>query len=155
MTLARLFAYGTLRSDTGHPRHPALVGRATLMGRATVPGLLFDLGEYPALVSTPDSGDVVVGQVYEIAPESLTSVLQQLDAYEGIEDGPGCVAEFRREMVYATLDTGNTLRAWGYILNRPFEGLDGIPSGDFSLRIRGDRPASRSRSADPGYRQIK
>ena len=139
MIPARLFAYGTLRSDSGLPRHPALDGRATVMGRGSVPGWLFDLGHYPALVSMPGSRDVVVGQVYEIVQGAMTGVLEQLDAYEGAEAVPTPAHEFRREILDVTLESGQTISAWGYILNQPHGGLGRIDSGDFcrSMRING------------------
>lgn len=73
-----LFVYGTLRSGGGAA---GLLRGCRLVGRGTVAGTLYDLGEYPALVL--DGGGIVEGEVWGCP----TDVLDRLDEYEGVPGG--------------------------------------------------------------------
>ena len=131
MSSAYLFVYGTLRSDVGHVIHSALTKVATLVGPATSPGELYAVGEFSVLVPDANSPHRAIGEVYEFLPGKLESGLRILDSYEGITEQNASTHDFRREVVTADLKDGRTLDAWGYVLNRPTDGLTRIPSGDF------------------------
>ncbi len=82
-----VFVYGTLRQ--GEINDIALAARRhdvdepVLIGRADIPGALFDFGRWPGLVpprSREQGGARVVGDVYRIT----TSLLPILDEIEGI-----------------------------------------------------------------------
>jgi len=73
-----LFVYGTLLSQGGHA---SLLGGCELLGSGVVEGLLYDLGDYPALVLGP--GAAVHGEFWCCPPETL----DRLDAYEGVGEG--------------------------------------------------------------------
>ena len=104
-----LFAYGTLKD----PRQVAAVVRRPVtcraIGSGTVCGVLYDVGEYPALRPSDDRGDVVRGVVLEVDD----SALADLDTYEGIAEGL-----FVRERCTVQLDDGTTVAAWIYFHNR-------------------------------------
>lgn len=80
-----------------------------VVGPGTVPGALYDLGEYPGLVDTADGGRVP-GLVVAL-PDA--AALARLDAYEGVDDG----LYTRREMLVALVD-GGACPAWVYVYAR-------------------------------------
>ena len=88
-----LALYGTLRrGEAGHKRL-RLAGRLRYVGSCKVRGLLFDLGDYPALM--PGEG-IVVAELYEIRG---MRTLALLDAYEGADPKrPGRGLFVRREI---------------------------------------------------------
>ncbi|MDP9190516.1 MAG: gamma-glutamylcyclotransferase [Acidobacteriota bacterium] len=129
-TPTQLFVYGTLRSDPSHEMFHVLARRAKFLGEARVAGRLYDLGEYPGMVLRPDDR-YVKGELYDVRPEYWNEVIQQLDRYEGCEDGDPQPHEYRRELVEAELSNGRSVEAWAYVLNRPVTGLSEIKSGDY------------------------
>jgi gamma-glutamylcyclotransferase (GGCT)/AIG2-like uncharacterized protein YtfP len=131
MTLSRLFVYGTLRGDLSHEMSRALAQRAARLGEGTVHGQLFNLGEYPGLVLSDRTHDLVKGEIYDIAPDRLEATLSLLDEYEGLGPSEPEPHEYRREVVRVTISGGETTEAWAYVLNQPTQGLPQIPSGDF------------------------
>ena len=90
---------------------------AAVVGRPVTPrdrlrhggGVLYDVGEYPALRPSDDRGDVVHGVLLEIDD----SALADLDAYEGIAE-----ELYVRERCTVQLDDGTTAAAWIYFYNR-------------------------------------
>ena len=77
----RVFVYGTLKR--GDSRHDALSDQRFIDVAATQPAYrLYDLGEYPGLV-TFDSGDSIPGELYEVDADCL----QNLDVIEGVAEG--------------------------------------------------------------------
>lgn len=68
--------YGSLMKDQGPQEKLLITGKLKLVGSCSIPGTLYDLGEYPGLVK----GDgVVPGELYEVADKS---VFIKLDDYE-------------------------------------------------------------------------
>jgi gamma-glutamylcyclotransferase (GGCT)/AIG2-like uncharacterized protein YtfP len=132
----RIFVYGTLRSDPAHEMFHLLAKHARFVGDATVPGRLFDLGEYPGMISSDGAGRVL-GEVYEFDPVHWRPVIERLDKYEGCSTSDPEPHEYRREIVRARLASGETLPAWAYILNRWPAELREIESGDYlASRVR-------------------
>ena len=127
-----LFVYGTLREDVGHEMYHVLASHAVFVGAATVRGELYSLGEYPGLVPSQDTTDLIKGELYEIGTDALEHTLSVLDDYEGLGPGDPLPHEYRRELVPVTLDDGRHLDAWAYVVNRSLEGLGRIRSGDFA-----------------------
>lgn len=126
----RLFVYGTLRRDPSHEMFHLLAKYGRFAGDASVSGRLFDLGEYPGMISIDDAGRVV-GELYEIDEANWDRVITRLDEYEGCSAGDPQPHEYRRELVSARLAGGLVLPAWAYVLNawpaKPRE----IESGDY------------------------
>ena len=56
---------------------------ARLIGRASAPGALYDLGTYPGAIFAPDRKTHVAGEVFAVEPGSR--LVAELDAYEGAE----------------------------------------------------------------------
>jgi len=126
----RIFVYGTLRRDPAHEMFHLLAKSARFVGDATVPGRLFDLGDYPGMVSS-DDGNRVIGEVYEFDPAEWPHGIRQLDEYEGCSPGDPEPHEYCREVVNARLENGETVSAWAYVLNRLPVGSREIQSGDY------------------------
>jgi gamma-glutamylcyclotransferase (GGCT)/AIG2-like uncharacterized protein YtfP len=76
MSTHLLFVYGTLRKG-GKNEITRLYPTAAFAGNASVAGVLYDMGGYPAVVLDKD-GTSVVGEVYEIDDETLA----KLDEFE-------------------------------------------------------------------------
>jgi len=131
----RLFVYGTLRRDPSHEMFHLLARHANFFGEATVPGRLFDLGSYPGMVQ--DNARRVIGEVYDVDPTHWMSVIARLDEYEGCTTADPEPHEYRRQIVQATLDNGQRVPAWAYLLNQWPNHVREITSGDYlSWRAR-------------------
>lgn len=73
-----IFVYGTLRQGGGN--HARLLARAPELVTSTAPGFaLYDLGAFPAMLSTNTAGRVV-GEVYRVTAAELRA----LDRLEGV-----------------------------------------------------------------------
>lgn len=105
-----LFVYGTLRSEFNNHFARMLRKDATLVGRATVPGSIYRVSEYPGF--RPEPAGVVHGELYRLSQPAAT--LKALDEYEG--------SEYER----VTLND-----AWIYQYREPLPESLRIASGDF------------------------
>ena len=76
-----LFTYGTLKSAVSTAAGRELLRDCERVGAGSVPGTLYDAGEYPALLLGGEGR--VEGEVWR-CPASL---LRVLDRYEGITEG--------------------------------------------------------------------
>ena len=101
-----------------------------LVGHATLPGRLYDVGDYPAAVCQPDDTDEVIhGELYYL--RDSYRIFDKLDRYEGyIAPGTGR-SEYRREYRDVCLSTGDRVKAWVYLYNLRTDALTRIPSGDY------------------------
>jgi gamma-glutamylcyclotransferase (GGCT)/AIG2-like uncharacterized protein YtfP len=70
----------------------------------------------------------VQGEVYKLSSEAQLDVL---DVYEECTVPPMDGQEYIRIAADAVLATGELIRAWTYVYNRPTETLELIASGDF------------------------
>lgn len=61
-----LFVQGTLKRGCANPWSRRLWPQAAFAGEATLPGRLYALGLYPALVEDDSSGMLVHGEVAEL-----------------------------------------------------------------------------------------
>jgi len=128
-TITHIFVYGTLRSDFQHKAHGYVARYFSLMGKAFVPGKLYDAIEYPAGVPTEEN-HLITGELYDIKNAGeFEQAMQVLDEYEGSYDAPGEPALFRRELVNVRFNE-EEVPAWIYWYNRPVAGKKWITSGD-------------------------
>ena len=113
--LDHVFVYGTLRPRHAPPALENLLRHAANLGEASVPGLLYDLGPYPAAVAPPTGWQVfrVFGEVLRFA--GPPSWLAELDAYEGFDPASQETSLFVRTPCTATLQTGDAGRCWIYL----------------------------------------
>jgi gamma-glutamylcyclotransferase (GGCT)/AIG2-like uncharacterized protein YtfP len=114
-----LFVYGTLRR--GARMHALLAGAARPLGPATFRGRLYHLGGYPGAVASPDSGDVVRGELYALDGRDADRLLARLDRYEG--------PDFER--VRAEVRSDGPVSSWIYLVRTSVEGRPRIVSGDY------------------------
>jgi gamma-glutamylcyclotransferase (GGCT)/AIG2-like uncharacterized protein YtfP len=113
-----LFVYGTLQQSAlgalGKAQRERLARESGSLGAATMAGArLYDLGRYPGLVESDAAGDVVHGEVVELANPDRT--LLWLDAYEGIVPGIHDQNEYARIERRVRLADGTELQAWVYV----------------------------------------
>ncbi len=122
-----LFVYGTLLS---HFNNEAIDPVAELMqyeGKGKLKGRIFDLGAYPALITSVNETNDVQGEVYRLA--STEKVFAALDEYEG--------DEYRRELLEVQLDGGKEIRCWVYIYKPELDkNVIQIIGGDYLAYIR-------------------
>jgi gamma-glutamylcyclotransferase (GGCT)/AIG2-like uncharacterized protein YtfP len=134
MTSHHLFVYGSLRQGAGHIMYGMLAQYADLVGGASLAGQLYLVATYPGVIpaAAGEPAQAVRGEVYRLREPD--TILPLLDDYEGF--GAHCPQpnEFVRSEADVRLDSGEMLRAFVYIYNRPVEGLQPIASGDYLQR---------------------
>jgi gamma-glutamylcyclotransferase (GGCT)/AIG2-like uncharacterized protein YtfP len=112
-----IFVYGTLHPD----RAPAFIAPAVRLfrelGPATVPGRVYDLGEYPGIHLNVPHPQPIPGILFTL-PED-PAILAQLDAYEGYDPDLPAGSLFLRQLTVATLPDGAPLTCWIYTYNGP------------------------------------
>jgi len=111
-----LFVYGTLMR--GFPLHALLERRATYLGEATTPGLLLDLGSYPAALKSATGK--IRGEVYLLADPGLW---RALDSAEG--------SQYHREQAGIEQASAGWVEAYVYWYVGPLDGAVPIPGGDY------------------------
>lgn len=109
-----IFVYGTLKQ--GQCRASRWPHRAESVEAAVLRGALYDLGPYPAVTS---GGDLVLGELWTIAPEHLEHTLRVLDKIEcfGVAD----VDLYLRIVAPVIRSDGSCVSAYTYVIARPEE----------------------------------
>lgn len=131
--MTHLFVYGTLLSNIPSSMSKFLRRRATLIGKATTPGSLFDLGMYPGFVAGGDGQ--VTGELYRIHPENEAQTMEMLDAYESVTGEPD--DQYRRLEITVQVGGGGSFQAQTYEYKGKTEGLTLIPRGDYPTYYQG------------------
>jgi gamma-glutamylcyclotransferase (GGCT)/AIG2-like uncharacterized protein YtfP len=101
-----VFVYGTLMRRQSRERcwpHMPIA-----IEPATVRGVLYDLGTYPAMI--PGS-ELVEGELWHIAVEHIGDTLRALDAVEGYS---GRDSDLFRRVLIDCETSGGVMRAWTY-----------------------------------------
>jgi gamma-glutamylcyclotransferase (GGCT)/AIG2-like uncharacterized protein YtfP len=109
-----LFAYGTLKDPKQLRAAVGFPVRCDIVGSGTIGGVLYDVGEYPALRPSDSPADLVPGVLLEVDDAAL----DRLDAYEGVPEGL-----YLRERRAVRLDDGRRAEAWVYLYNRSTAGM--------------------------------
>lgn len=125
---ARVFVYGTLRSGFTNPGRDVLTHHGDLVGQGSVPGTLYDLGSFPAMVEPRRDDDCVIGEVYELSRSPATA-LERLDRYEGARGSNPLPYERRRLEV--DLHDGPILEAWAYVWTEDPADAARVEGGDY------------------------
>jgi gamma-glutamylcyclotransferase (GGCT)/AIG2-like uncharacterized protein YtfP len=115
-----LFVYGTLMR--GFSLHPLLEGQAEYLGEAETPGLLFDLGRYPAALKSATGK--IRGEIYRLLDPAFWRVL---DSAEG--------SQYHREEAGMEQAPGGSLRACMYWYVGPLDRAIPIPGGDYRAHV--------------------
>ena len=137
-----LFVYGTLRSESPHPLARRLRSGAKLLGKATTPGALYDLGYYPGATFAPETKTRVTGEVFIIHPASPLKTA--LDIYEGAEID-AISSMYGPVEIEVELERGGRRSAVAYALKRIPRFAKPVESGDWIAhsRMRAVRPFRR------------
>ncbi len=121
--------YGSLRSGFRSAAYQYISRFFNFTGEAKVRGKLFDMGSYPAGISTNEN-QFIHGELYSIKQENEFSwAIGQLDDYEGVSVEPDEVQLYRREITEVYINDGVT-HAWIYWYNGDISGRPLIDSGD-------------------------
>ncbi len=124
-----LFVYGTLRQGTGHPMSTFLATHAHSRGPAKTRGRLYDLGSYPGMLPAREESEWVHGDLFELIDPS--SVLQELDRYEGCSEEDPQPWFIQRETATVLTRDEQELTCWVYFYQRPISEKRLIESGDY------------------------
>lgn len=130
-----LFSYGTLQPKLAPAEIAPTVRQFRRVGKGSVRGRLYDLGEYPAAVLSR-GGDPVHGYVFELPDDP--KVLSRLDEYEGFDRSQPRVSLFVRKKCLVTLEDGRKLSCWIYTYNQPLGSTPPIAARDGS-KLRNHR----------------
>ena len=126
-----LFSYGTLQPELAPAEMTSVIGQLRPIGRASIPGILYDLGDYPGAVFCETNLEVW-GQVFELPGDP--GILRQLDDYEEFFPAHLERSQFVRTECNATLDNGRAIKAWVYVYNRDPGSAPRIANGNFAAR---------------------
>ena len=110
-----LFTYGTLNPQHAPDEVKSVVTGLIRYGEGSIPGVLFDLGEYPGAVFDNSSGSEVFGTVFRL-PDAA-NILSELDHYEGFDPGSPSTSLFVRKIRPVVLTTGENIECWVYEYN--------------------------------------
>ncbi|HTR25699.1 MAG TPA: gamma-glutamylcyclotransferase family protein [Terriglobales bacterium] len=136
-----LFFYGTLIPRFAPAEIESTVRQLRRVGRGSVRGKLFDLGEYPGAVLS-STGGPIKGLVFELPDDP--KVLDRLDEYEGFDPEKPGSSLFVRKRRQAELEDGRKLACWVYAYNRPVKAETAVSGGDY-LRRRTRRRSTPAR----------
>lgn len=113
--MPELFVYGSLRR--GFHNHYRM-GDGTFRGEARLAGArLYSLGPYPTIVFTGDPDEWVAGEIYTVAPEILAGITEM---------------ELEADYLLKTVEIAGWVCSI-YFFEKPPEGAEWIPSGDWAL----------------------
>lgn len=106
--LAKVFVYGTLRSEYLMRKLGCRVIDST---SGTIPGEMYNAGDYPIVIYDPNSSFVIAGDVVTIADAPIGLLI--LDHYEGII-GDKSFLYYKRVLLPVSVG-GKIERAWVYV----------------------------------------
>lgn len=125
-----LFLYGTLKPNEAEVDVANVVKSLRRVGSGTVPGRLYDFGDYPGAVIDHSAKTSIKGELFELPHDD--SALKALDDYEEFNRTDRKNSLFIRIRTVATLQGGRRLNAWVYVYNRNPGSARQIASGDYS-----------------------
>jgi len=124
-----LFVYGTLRPADVPDEVSHAASQLRLVGEASVPAELYDLGHFPGAILSNDRAQKVSGLLFELPDDST---LRLLDEYEEFfPDAPG-TCQFNRVRCEAETASGCKVPCWIYVYVRDLTGVRRIESGVWS-----------------------
>lgn len=134
----QLFVYGSLRKGFNHAAYEYIRRYFDFISEATVHGLLYDMGQFPAAVPS-ESGAKIIGELYRIREiDELNWALGQLDDYEGVNPEENEPLLYRRDKATILLPDGSTTSGWIYWFNGEITGHPIIHSGDVLKYVSGN-----------------
>ena len=140
-----VFAYGSLMStadvDVGRLERRQLAAAGRLLGPASIGGLLFDVGPYPAAVLTRTGRERIYGELWQL-PRNCGWLFDVLDRYEGCAPGAPEPHAYARRRVPVLRQDGRTQTAWIYLWNRPLGAMPRIEGGRWAASARAGQAES-------------
>jgi len=125
-----LFVYGSLRPALAQGESLRLVADLEQLGAASVPGDLYDLGDYPGMVAGS-------GRVWgDLLRVSNRERFDQLDDYEECRGNPPL---FRRVRLTARRTDGSCCSAWAYLYAGSVASGLHLPDGDYAAHLKRGR----------------
>jgi gamma-glutamylcyclotransferase (GGCT)/AIG2-like uncharacterized protein YtfP len=136
---AYLFAYGSLMSwadgEKGRRERAALAIAAHRAGRASIRGILVDVGPFPAAIGSRRPCDRIYGELWRL-PSRDHTLWAMLDHYEGnYAEYTGHFA-YRRARRVVQCEDGRRVKAWVYVWDRPWSAFPRILGGQWQPRSR-------------------
>ena len=129
-----LFLYGSLLPPLAPAElREALAGLHPL-GRGSLRGALYDLGEHPGAVPDAEAATWIDGEVFELPQDP--ALLARLDAYEEYTPERPERSPFVRARRRVVLARGGELECWVYAFARDPRGLPRVASGDWLGHVR-------------------
>jgi len=129
------FFYGTLIPQYAPDHLRETLAGFNFIGEGSLPGMLYDFGNYPGAVFDEASSSKVFGRVYQAPCDGLP--LAELDRYEGYDQISPEAGEYVRRCRNVTLESGDVLECWAYDYNWSTAGFLAIASG----RWDGSKPS--------------
>jgi gamma-glutamylcyclotransferase (GGCT)/AIG2-like uncharacterized protein YtfP len=126
-----LFLYGTLKPNQAEGEVADVIKRLRRIGSATVPGRLYDFGEYPGAIVSRNSSKKIHGEVFEL-PIAEDATLKAIDAYEEFDVSNPEQSLFVRQRISAKLQDGRRVNCWIYVYNKAPGNARQITGGDYS-----------------------
>ncbi|MEM1123934.1 MAG: gamma-glutamylcyclotransferase family protein [Bacteroidota bacterium] len=128
MTTPYLFVYGSLMSGITSPIATYLKENSRFIGEGWVKGRLYDMGNYPGLVTDESTNTKVIGHIFQL--DDPNEMLPNLDHYECIGSDFSEPHQYRRETI--SVKTANqTFSCWAYLYNWDTQNLALIESGNY------------------------
>jgi gamma-glutamylcyclotransferase (GGCT)/AIG2-like uncharacterized protein YtfP len=110
--LHTLFVYGTLKR--GEINHALLAPYARVIVPAQIRGLLYDTGDFPALI---EGEGRVYGELVFLDPDRLEQVIDATDRLEGCVPGRDDLSLYHRRVVTAVTEDGEPHETYVYFYN--------------------------------------
>ncbi|GAB4405961.1 MAG: gamma-glutamylcyclotransferase [Bacteroidia bacterium] len=124
-----IFVYGTLlRGAADHLMAAFLKQKSSFVGKGVMPGRMYKVQFFPAVVEDDTGGFKVYGEVYRM--HDSAAVFTVLDEYEAfLPDDPAQSLFVRKIKPIQTAE--GPLDCWVYLYNQPIGEYVQIRSGDF------------------------
>src|SRR4051812_6642291 len=125
-TVGAFFVYGTLKR--GQANYPLIAPYVRAVEPATVRGLLFDHGPFPALV---EGEGRVQGELVTLDPDDLGAALPIVDRLEDFRPDDPAGSMYLRRVVEVETVGGERAQAYAYFYNRDPRDLRPVVSGEW------------------------
>jgi len=129
--LNQVFFYGTIMRGYSRYEYPGIKNNRIHVKRGRVKGILYDIGDYPAMVKADRDNEenYVYGEIHEFS--EAEKVIKIIDRIEKFNPNDCNHSLFVREKVAVFLESGITVEAWTYFYNKPLGGATRIESGSW------------------------
>jgi gamma-glutamylcyclotransferase (GGCT)/AIG2-like uncharacterized protein YtfP len=121
-----LFVYGTLIPELAPFEIAETVKQLKFIGGGFVYGLLYDLGEYPAIIL--QGTHKVFGKVFELPNDE--HILEKIDEYEGFKANNELESLYLRKQTTVYFND-KKLKSWVYEYNQNLSHFPIIESGNY------------------------